>query len=88
MSGATRKDLDVAGGVLIEGSGDVFVNNRSLVRIGDRVSSHGPSVHSGPIMVEGSATVFCNGKPVCRTGHKASCGHPATGSADVFIGGR
>lgn len=87
MSGATRKQIDSAGGKLAEGSGNVFVNGKSLVRKGDRVESHGRSNHSAPKMVEGSSNVFCNGKPVCRKGHKASCGHQATGSSNVFIGG-
>lgn len=87
MPGITRKDVDVAGGVLIQGSGDVFVNGRSMVRLNDAVSGHGTGNHRSPVMVEGSSSVFCNGKPVCRAGHRASCGHPATGSSDVFIGG-
>lgn len=87
MKGVTRKQIDSAGGKLLEGSSNVFVNGKSLVRRGDRVQSHGRANHSAAKMVEGSSTVFCNGKPVCRRGHKATCGHPATGSSNVFIGG-
>jgi len=87
MSGATRKQIDSAGGKLIEGSSNVFVNGKSLVRKGDRVQSHGRANHSNSRMIQGSSNVFCNGKPVCRKGHKASCGHQATGSSNVFIGG-
>lgn len=87
MPGATRKQIDSAGGRLIQGSPNVFVNGQPLVRKNDKVMSHGRQKHSQPYMIEGSSTVFCNGKPVCREGHLASCGHKATGSSDVFIGG-
>lgn len=87
MTGATRKQIDSAGGKLAEGSGNVFVNGRALVRKGDRVESHGRANHSAATMVEGSSSVFCNGKPVCRKGHRATCGDQATGSSNVFIGG-
>lgn len=87
MPGITRKDIDTAGGVLLQGSSNVFVNGRSMVRIGDAVQGHSPGVHSNPVMVQGSSSVFCNRTPVCRAGHQASCGHPATGSVNVFIGG-
>lgn len=85
--GVTRKQVDIAGGVLLEGSSNVFVNGKNIVRIGDKVASHGVSNHSAVRMVQGSSTVFCNGKPVCRRGHIASCGHQATGSSNVFLGG-
>lgn len=87
MRGVTRKNVDTAGGRLLEGSGDVFVNGKSMVRKEDRVESHGRSNHSAPIMIQGSSTVFCNGKPVCGKGHVASCGDQATGSTNVFVGG-
>lgn len=85
-AGATRKGLDTAGGVLIQGSPNVYVNNASSVRVGDRVASHGDSPHSSPRMVTGSSSVFINGISACRRGDRASCGHRATGSSNVFIG--
>lgn len=87
MFGVTRKRFDVAGGRLLEGSSNVFVNGESMVRKGDKVSSHGRTNHSAAVMIEGSGTVFCNNRPVCRKGHKATCGHQATGSSNVFLGG-
>lgn len=83
--GAVRKNLDSAGGVLIQGSPDVFVNGQPLVRIGDAVQGHGPGVHAGPVMATGSGDVFCNGIGACRAGDLASCGHPASGSDNVRI---
>lgn len=83
--GATRKSVDSAGGVLIQGSPNVYVNGSPLVRIGDAVQGHGPGVHAGPVMATGSGDVFCNGIGACREGDTATCGHPATGSDNVNI---
>jgi uncharacterized Zn-binding protein involved in type VI secretion len=85
-AGATRKGLDTAGGVLIQGSPNVFVNGAASVRIGDAVAGHGNSPHSSPRMVTGSSSVFINKISACRRGDRASCGHRATGSFNVFIG--
>ncbi len=86
MPGVTRKDTDTAGGTLIGASGNVFVNGKGAVRIGDAVTGHGPAIHAGPVMAVGSGTVFVNGIAVCRAGDAATCGHTATGSGDVFAG--
>jgi len=86
MPGVARKDLDVAGGVAIEGSDNVLVNGYGVVRIGDKVASHGLSPHSPtPPMVEGSTNVFVNGIGVVRAGDKANCNHIITGSSNVSI---
>lgn len=88
MPGVTRRGQDVAGGVLIGGSGNVFVNSKGAVRQGDLVAAHGRPPHApSPIMVGKSSTVFVNGIGVCRQGDAASCGHPASGSGNVFAGG-
>ena len=84
--GATRRGVDTAGGVLVGGSPNVFVNSAASVRIGDAIAGHGKSPHSGPVMVSGSSSVFINNIPSCRLGDKASCGHKSTGSSNVFIG--
>lgn len=83
MSGAVRVDLDSAGGKLLTGSGDVFVESHASVRVGDRVKSHG--LHINPTMKEGSSNVFINSIPACRRGDRATCNHVATGSSTVFI---
>lgn len=84
MSGVTRLGLDSAGGVLISGSNNVFMNSASAVRIGDVIQGHGDGEHAGPVMATGSSTVFTNGIPQCKAGDSASCGHPSTGSSNVF----
>lgn len=84
--GVTRKGIDAAGGILITGSDNVFVNNAQVVRIGDIVAPHGLPPHIVPPMVTGSNNVFTNNIPTCGVGDVAACGHPATGSSDVFVG--
>ena len=86
MSGVARKDLDVAGGIAIEGSDNVLVNGYGVVRIGDKVASHGLSPHSPtPPMIEGSINVLVNGIGVVRAGDKANCNHIITGSSNVSV---
>lgn len=87
MPGVVRNSgTDIAGGPLIQGSSNVFVEGRPIVRIGDRVAGHGRGPHAGPVMAQGSGSVFSNGIPICRAGDVATCGHPATGSSTVFSG--
>ncbi len=87
MPGVARNGVDIAGGVAIEGSSNVKVNGSGVVRIGDKVASHGISPHSPtPPMVGGSTKVFANGIGVCRSGDAASCTHTISGSSDVNAG--
>jgi uncharacterized Zn-binding protein involved in type VI secretion len=85
MPGIARDaGTDVAGGAITQGSGNVFANNKPVVRIGDAVAGHGRGPHAGPKMSAGSGSVFANSIGVCRAGDSASCGHPASGSGNVF----
>lgn len=85
MPGVVRNSgQDVAGGALVEGSPNVFANNKPVVRIGDAVAGHGLSPHSSPVMAEGSPNVITNNIQTCRAGDTATCGHPASGSGNVF----
>ena len=89
MPGISRKNTDSAGGLIYQGSGNVYVNGAGAVRIGDKIVNHNPndSPHdSNPSMVGGSSAVFVNGIGVCRAGDNASCGHSASGSSDVIAG--
>ena len=87
MPGVARNGVATAGGVAIEGSGNVNANGSGVVRIGDKVASHGVSPHSPtPPMVGGSTTVFANGIGVSRSGDAASCGHTISGSSNVNAG--
>lgn len=85
MPGATRRGVDICGGILLTGSPNVFTNGSSAVKVGDLVAFHGKKQHSLPRMVSGSPNVFVNGIPACRAGDVAFCGHRATGSNNVFI---
>lgn len=85
MPGIARDaGADVAGGSIVQGSGNVFANSKPVARIGDAVAGHGRGPHSGPRMSAGSSNVFANSIGVCRAGDSASCGHPASGSGNVF----
>lgn len=85
MPGIARDaGTDVAGGADIQGSGNVFVEGKPVVRIGDSIAGHGRGPHAGPIMVGGSGNVFANNISVSRAGDPASCGHPTSGSNTVF----
>jgi uncharacterized Zn-binding protein involved in type VI secretion len=87
MPGVARNaGQDVAGGAIIQGSPDVFTNNKPTARIGDAVAGHGRGPHAGPVMAAGSGNVFTNAIPTSREGDPATCGHPSTGSGDVFAG--
>ena len=47
MPGVARDaGTDAAGGALIQGSGNVFVEGKPVVRIGDAVAGHGRGPHS------------------------------------------
>jgi uncharacterized Zn-binding protein involved in type VI secretion len=87
MPGVARNSgTDIAGGALIQGSPNVFVENKPAVRIGDAVAGHGRGPHAGPVMASGSGTVFINNIALCREGDTATCGHAVSGSGTVFAG--
>ncbi len=68
----------------IVASGDVFVNDKGVVRQGDACLPH--SSHPRAV-AEGSSSVFVNGRPAARIGDAIDCGGEAqTGSADVAFG--
>jgi len=74
-----------------EGSPNVFVNGRPLMRVGDPYAPHAcVAGHAGPHgrkLAEGSPSVFANGREAGRIGDAIDCGGQAqTGSGDVFIG--
>jgi len=87
MPGISRNGQDVAGGVAIEGSSNVSVNGSGVVRLGDKVASHGLAPHSPtPPMTSSSSTIRVNSIGVCRAGDSASCGHTISGSSNVNAG--
>lgn len=88
MPGIARNDAtDVAGGPIIQGSPNVYVNGKHVARINDRVQGHGSGAHAAPVMAGGSSNVKANNIGVSRQGDPATCGHPASGSPNVFANG-
>jgi uncharacterized Zn-binding protein involved in type VI secretion len=86
MPGIARDaGVDVAGGLVIQGSGNVFADTKPVVRIGDAIAWHGKGPHASPVMSQGSSNVFANNIAVSRAGDVATCGHPVSGSSDVFV---
>lgn len=79
----------------IQGSGNVFVNGKPLVREGDTRDVHisGSSSHSSAVPIgHGSSTVKVNGLGAVRIGDHVdqdpNClSFAAQGSGNVFIGG-
>ena len=61
VSGVARVGIDSAGGIIITGSSNVFVDGVSAARVGDPVQGHGNGEHAGPVLATGSSTVFVNG---------------------------
>jgi hypothetical protein len=77
------------------GSGDVFVNNTAVNRVGDGWAAHGgdPAYQGDPHPGEGNHTtaagsgkVFANNKAVARIGDPVEDDTIAAGSSNVFAG--
>jgi uncharacterized Zn-binding protein involved in type VI secretion len=83
-----------ASGVLVTGSQNVYVNNRSAIRAGvDLATCTGFPFNHPPLpfpvlVAEGSSTVFVNGKPMSRLQSKIVCGaHVKSASPNTYVGG-
>lgn len=75
---------------LIQGSSNVFINNKGAGRLGDKYGAHSCEDHSShnDYIKSGSSTVYINGKPAARIGDSVLLGGKvATGSNNVEIGG-
>lgn len=89
MPEVARTNVDIGGGVINSGSGDVIVNGNPCARKTDTVNPHDtvPSHTSGPPIVSGSGSVIVNGLECARKGDPVDCGHSiASGSPNVFAG--
>lgn len=84
--GASRQGIDIAGGVLLDGSSNVFVENYAVALNGSRVVSHGISLHGIAVMIASSSKVIINNKAPIRSADSATCGHRVSGSSRVFFG--
>ncbi|MDU8925625.1 PAAR domain-containing protein, partial [Pasteurellaceae bacterium LIM206] len=70
-------------GKIIEGSSDVFFENRPVARVGDLIACED---HAAPHYVaEGAKTVFANGLPIARIGHKTTCDGNVDGGCHSII---
>ena len=75
---------------VISASGNVIINGKGVVRIGDAWAVHCnpvPSCHGGS-SAGGSSKVIINGKGAVRIGDAVDCGSTSMGaSPNVIIGG-
>lgn len=87
MRGVTRKTLDTAGGVELNGGQNWFtVDDQPVVLHMDPITPHGPPPHSpDPRQLATSNWLNIDGKNVAAQGDPATCGHIATGSNWFFI---
>jgi uncharacterized Zn-binding protein involved in type VI secretion len=73
----------------ISGSASVYINGKSVVRLGDAYATHccGNPCHAG-VLSSASSSVFIEGVAVGRVGDAVNCGSKVRdGSGDVFAGG-
>lgn len=86
MSTIARKTIDLAGGIIIGGSNDVFINGYGIARNGDGVASHDEPPHDAATLVAGDINVYVNGKKVIVAGDMATCGHTVIATGNVGAG--
>lgn len=84
--GASRKSVDLAGGVILTGSSNVFIEGVPIALNNATVQSHGNSPHNFAVVAATTTKVFVNNIPVIRQGDRASCAHRASGSKKVYVG--
>ena len=85
--GDTFDDTDT----IATGSGDVFVNNLPIARLGDVTTGHtlpGHTFYPSIDIDSGSGTVFANNKAVARVDdtHAQHCDTPGHPASDCHIG--
>lgn len=88
MAGIGRKNLDKAGGVIVEPCAKtVFANYQPVSLDGDLCAPHGIPPHTRPRVVSNlSPTVIAEGLNVVKEGSVATCGHTVIpGSPDVIV---
>ena len=104
MANAIRSGIDQVsgGGIVINGSNNVFVNGVSTSFLGSQVTPHlccgepaatppaggpGCEIHCSANIITGSNRVFVNNIPVIKIGDSATCGDVLiSGSPNVFFG--
>lgn len=79
-------DSNNAGGIILNGTATVLINNRPVAVLGSKVSPH-PKKHVGQQCTSKNTTVLVNGKPIVTVGDIDTCGHVRVqGSSDVIVG--
>jgi uncharacterized Zn-binding protein involved in type VI secretion len=91
MAGGVQRvgDINVAGGVILEGNPTVLVNGRPVAVAGSPVSPHTPynMPHSASKTTSNTPQVLVGGIPITTSNTLDICGHPRlTGSLDVIVG--
>lgn len=72
------------GGNSIQGSPNVIIEKKPVVRQGDKLQCVSPSIN---MVQQGSTSVFINGRPAARMGDTTAHGGSITqGATSVFIG--
>ena len=84
--GATRSNVDSAGGTIRDGASKVFVEGSPVALDGAPVDDHGNDEHDSATMVATSTKVSVEGSKPVRADDSATCGDTATGSSKVFFG--
>ena len=84
----SRKEKDIAIGLIRTGRTIVYANNRLVATEGDLIAPHVPGgPHTASVIVGYCNNVIAENRPVARKGDATSCGHPiSTGSSNVFAG--
>ena len=85
-NGVSRAYVDTAGGMILVGNPDFYLDGFPVAIVGNPVQSHGNNRHRSAVMVNGSSGFLVNGIPVCTSESQASCGHQATGSGSFTVG--
>ena len=84
--GVCRANLDTAGGIILEGNPNFFVDGFPVSVEGNPVEDHGINEHDDAVMVEGNPNFVIGGIPVCTIMSKASCGDQPVSSSTFFVG--
>lgn len=85
MGRVCRANIDKAGGLILGGSSNVFIDGFPVALEGNRIVSHDDDPHKNAILINGTSKFVVNGIPVCIEGiSKGTCGHIASSNSSVI----
>lgn len=85
MGRVCRANIDKAGGLIVGGSSNVFIDGFPVALEGNRIVSHDNNPHNNAIMINGLSKFVVNGIPVCIEGvSRGTCGHIAFSGSSVI----